>query len=335
MSETTVFCLTPVRNEAWILEQFLTATSLWADRIVIADQGSTDGSQEIAAAHPKVTLVENRSLDYSELERQELLVRTARELADGRRVLIALDADEVLTTRDRDSETWTRALEAPLGTALRWRWANVLPGGTDAWVPPAWTTFGVVDDGREHSGTHIHNVRIPVAQDAPTIDFAESVVLHLQYVDWARMKSKQAWYQCWETLHDPLQRAAVLYRKYHHMDEIPKEWIRPLDPASIDACVQSGIGLRRPHVDGATWWDAEILDWLHEHGPGRFSKLDLWSTDWAERARALNRDVVPEDIVDPRSNLERAVGRWLALTQRRARSRWVRLVDRGLRLVGW
>jgi glycosyltransferase involved in cell wall biosynthesis len=44
----TIICLTPVKNEAWLLDRFLQATSLWADFIIIADQMSTDGSQEIA-----------------------------------------------------------------------------------------------------------------------------------------------------------------------------------------------------------------------------------------------------------------------------------------------
>ena len=51
--------LTPVRNEAWVLRAFLTATSLWADKIIIADQMSTDGSREICKEFPKVILLDN------------------------------------------------------------------------------------------------------------------------------------------------------------------------------------------------------------------------------------------------------------------------------------
>lgn len=43
-----VCCLTPVKNEACILERFLYAASLWADHIIVADQMSTDESREIA-----------------------------------------------------------------------------------------------------------------------------------------------------------------------------------------------------------------------------------------------------------------------------------------------
>lgn len=47
-SRTSVICVTPLRNEAWILERFLRAAELWADRILVPDQGSKHGSRRIA-----------------------------------------------------------------------------------------------------------------------------------------------------------------------------------------------------------------------------------------------------------------------------------------------
>ena len=61
-----IICLTPVRNEAWILDKFLQCTSLWADYIILADQMSTDGSREIALKYPKVILVDNNSATFNE-----------------------------------------------------------------------------------------------------------------------------------------------------------------------------------------------------------------------------------------------------------------------------
>ena len=78
MLKPTVICLTPVKNEAWILERFLRCASLWADYIIIADQGSDDGSVEIATRFPKVILVENPSSIFNEPERQKLLLEAAR-----------------------------------------------------------------------------------------------------------------------------------------------------------------------------------------------------------------------------------------------------------------
>src|SRR6185503_6148705 len=91
-----VICLTPVRNEAWILERFLACTSLWADHIVIADQLSVDGSREIAERHPKVTLVKIETDVYDEFPRRKAMIDAARRFP-GPRVLVAIDADEALS----------------------------------------------------------------------------------------------------------------------------------------------------------------------------------------------------------------------------------------------
>src|SRR5262249_2382498 len=88
----TTIVVTPVRKEAWILDRFLRCASLWADHIVVADQGSTDGSRAIAARHSKVTLVDNTAPGYDEGARQRLLLDAARAFP-GPRVIFALDAD--------------------------------------------------------------------------------------------------------------------------------------------------------------------------------------------------------------------------------------------------
>jgi glycosyltransferase involved in cell wall biosynthesis len=105
MERPTVICLTPVKNEAWVLERFLRCASVWADYIIIADQKSTDGSQEIARQFKKVILIENPSPTYNEFAREELLIEAARNIS-GPRLLVALDADEALTANFMNSVEW-------------------------------------------------------------------------------------------------------------------------------------------------------------------------------------------------------------------------------------
>ncbi|MDR3287618.1 MAG: glycosyltransferase family 2 protein, partial [Prevotellaceae bacterium] len=83
-----LICLTPVRNEAWILNAFLQATSLWADHIIIADQTSIDGSLDIASQYPKVTVVKNDSADLDENYRMNLMYAEARKI-EGEKIFIA------------------------------------------------------------------------------------------------------------------------------------------------------------------------------------------------------------------------------------------------------
>src|SRR4051794_21317449 len=109
--ETTVICVTPVRNESWILDRFLRAAELWADHIVVADQASTDGSREIAEGFEKVRVIENTAPAYDEGARQRLLLDAAREIP-GRRLIVALDADEALAAGWEDTAEWEEALVA-------------------------------------------------------------------------------------------------------------------------------------------------------------------------------------------------------------------------------
>src|SRR5260370_16728571 len=88
-----VVCLTPVKDEAWILERFLTCASLWADHILIADQGSSDDSREIAARFPKVTLIENPSPEVDEPAPQRLPIPPPPRLPRPR-LPLPLDAHE-------------------------------------------------------------------------------------------------------------------------------------------------------------------------------------------------------------------------------------------------
>ena len=106
--------LTPVRNEAWILERFLSVTSQFADLIVLADQGSTDNTTAIATRFPKVVVIPNEDPGFDEAHRQDLLLTAARERVPLPRILLALDADEILAADAMDLTTALRSMSLAL-----------------------------------------------------------------------------------------------------------------------------------------------------------------------------------------------------------------------------
>src|SRR5580693_6112239 len=120
-----LICLTPIKNEAWELDVFLKCTSLWADYIILADQNSTDGSQEIAKKYPKVRLIENKSNEYDEAKRQRLLIDEARKI-EGPRILFALDADEVFSANYLQSSDWQQIINSKPGDVFGFQWANIM-----------------------------------------------------------------------------------------------------------------------------------------------------------------------------------------------------------------
>lgn len=83
----TIIVITPVRNEAWVLDAYLTCTSSWADYIILADQHSTDGSREIATKYEKVILVDN---DLPEMNQAAARLLVRQESQDNRGLFLQL-----------------------------------------------------------------------------------------------------------------------------------------------------------------------------------------------------------------------------------------------------
>lgn len=333
--DATFICLTPVRNEAWILEPFLKAVSAWADHIIVLDHQSTDGSRDIARSFEKVTLLTYDDEAFAEAERRTLLVEAARDVrATGQRILVGLDADEAFQSTWLSREQRQRVAQMPPGTTVRFRWANVLPG-FERYAPSDFRSFLFVDDGSSFHAEDIHGERLPANERITPVDMPEMHVMHFQYVNWERMKSKQRWYQCWEWKHHPSKRAVLLYRQYHHMDTMHQTAERL--PASFYSSYEE-MGVDWPSVEGIKgpfWWDRQVLRWLISHEPGFFRKVPIWYVDWREKARALDEEMVSHVPQDPRSVFDRLAHQWLARTQSRHGALDVRIIQKLLQLMGW
>ena len=229
-SPRKIVVLTPVKNEAWILPLFLQSASIWCDYILIADQNSTDGSREIASKFPKVVLIDNDSDDLDEDKRNHLIVEKARELVGTNGIFFRLDADEFLTP-NFDSTELDAIRQSEKGTMWRFRWIMINKNLSSCWEMPKWTVFGAfVDDGSTYSPHGLmHNRELfPPKKKCYA---KELCVLHFQFVDWNRMRSKHIWYQCFERINFPQKSTIDIYRTYHWMynpniqyKSIPKEW---------------------------------------------------------------------------------------------------------------
>lgn len=327
--------MTPVKNEAWILDRFLQCASTWADHIVVADQHSDDNSRAIAKTFDKVHVVDNPFPGYDEAGRQRLLIDEARriDIGDRQRVMIALDADEILTANWMSHPEWDTLIHSPPGTVLGFRWVNVGPDVAGGWLDNESKPFGYVDDGAAHEGELIHSPRVPVPPDAPW-QHAESIhVLHYQYANWERMLSKQRWYQCWERVNKPDKRPVTIYRQYNFMHADIQN-MKPLADDWLDGYEQRGIDMRTIENDAPYHWDESVVEMLHDHGPDTFRKIDIWDVDWRETSRELG---MPSngDLSDPRGPFERQIHRWLSQTQSNMHSTTVRSVQALLRLAGW
>ncbi len=332
MAKPAVICLTPVRNEAWIIGRFLACASLWADRIIVADQNSSDDTVAIASGFPKVTVLDNPDTSlYNEHARMSLLIDEARKQS-GPRILAQLDADEVLSAEVFGTDIWKGVLGAAPGTTVALPWVNLMPGLATFWRAANNKGIFYSDDGRPYQGGLQHGDRLPKNPDRPIVTIDRGAVLHYQYADWDRMKSKHRWYVCLEQLRDPRRSAVDLYRQYHHMDAVAAGQIKPVGPVWFAAYEAAGIDMRTVTKDDVYWFDREVLGWFGKHGAGHFSQQAIWDVDWDAIARKTGQTGT---FSDPRNALEKLTHLWLRSTQTRTYHPLVRLGDRLLKAAGW
>ena len=316
-----------------MLERFLRCAETWAELIVIIDQASDDGSREIASSHPKVHLIDYPGHDYDDETRRGILIDTARALVPGPRTLVALDADEALATDVWEQPEWQTLLAAAPGTVGQLQWINILPEEPRAWIPHDRTDIVFIDDDSEFHGLPMHGPRLPAPPGGTILTPDAPKVLHLQYLDWDRMRSKQRWYQAQDRLVYPRRRPIQIYRQYHFMDAIDPTERHPLKVEWLAGYDRIGVDLLAIERRAYYPTDTRVLDLLLKHGQRRFRRVALWDVDWSACAQAVGRTLPADFKRDPRSRLERAVFRWLAATQRRMLERRIRWIQRALRLL--
>lgn len=314
-SDLSVICLTPVKNEEWILDRFLQCASLWADQIVVADQNSTDDSREIARSYDKVYLIENPSDEFNEPERQKLLIETARDLVSPPRLLITLDADEILTANVLASQEWESVKTADPGTVIEFSRIELIHSPSTYFEHSVRDNqtrfqFGYVDDGADHVGSKIHSPRVPIPDGAPRLQLSDVSVLHYQFCDWDRMLSKHRWYRCYERLEFPDRSAVDINQQYSWMHRRSVD-VRPCPSHWLDAYQKRDIDMTTIKTADSFWWDWEVLAWFAEHGLEPFQSLDIWNIDW-ERLRQIGleqgRDKLPDFPIESPQSLHHRIG---------------------------
>jgi glycosyltransferase involved in cell wall biosynthesis len=337
MGKPTIICLTPVRNEAWILDRFLQCASLWADHIIIADQ-STDNSAEIARRYPKVKVVHNPSTEHNDAERQKLTLAAARQIP-GPRLLITLDADEAFTANFMTSPEWQTLLNIPVGTAVRFKWVNLMDDLEHYWTAPWDYAWGFMDDGSDPDWGVLHTTRIPAPLNAPDILMRDIKVMHYAFTDTARRESKWRWYQCFERILNPHRSAIELYRQYHEADSLSLDQIRPIPSHWLQGYMDQGIDMTSVNRPNRPRWDKELVDMLDKYGSEHFRRQNIWSVDWAAVHQEIYGQEPSRSLSDPRNKIDKWVHRWLqssqAYYQPYNRTFDIRLIEKILKLLGW
>lgn len=292
-----IVVITPVKNEAWILDRFLSVTSQFADYIIIADQNSTDGSQSICKKYPKVILIENKAEKFNEAERQLLLIKTARDLVQEHKIILALDADEILAANATKTASWQKMLQAKPGTILFFEKPDLFVTTHQCLRTGILTPLGYVDDGAEHQPQKIHSVRVPMPEYANRLHIHDIKIIHYATTRLDAHASKLRMYTVVENV---LEVGNVIGRRSRYsskpnylslgkVETAPNEWFANWETLGIDMHTI----IKHKYY----YYDFEVLRYFHKYGWRRFRMEDIWQYDW-EACRQYAKSQGISDIPD-------------------------------------
>ncbi len=286
MESTKIIVLTPVKNEAWILDRFLSVTSQFADRIIIADQNSTDGSLEIYKKYPKVHLINNKDSQYDEASRQLLLLKTARELEpDAKRILLAFDADEVLTADSVTNPGWKTMLDSKPGTVLFFEKPDLYIDTNKAIRYSDPWPLGYVDDGVEHKPLKIHSIRVPQPEYADKLYLDDVKIMHYTLTRINAQNSKLMYYSMLENVYKKnhfLARRRIYVRNF---DYVNKNKLEATPAKWFEGWEKLGIDMRTISTETKFWYEDEALKLFSEYGSKKFWLDNIWDNSWAKLAK--------------------------------------------------
>lgn len=323
-----IVVMTPVRNEAWVLRAFLEATSLWADHIIIADQMSTDGSREIAKEFPKVILVDNDRKEMHQAATRRLLFEKAKKI-EGEKILFALDADEFLAGDFVNLPEWKTIMESEPNDVFFWRWLNLSGDDrTKCTIGPHyyWAVHASDSlwDGK-FPDNYIHEWRLPwppLAQEGDKHELDGFFSIHLAWVNQARQRNKERFYQVSTVAKEPKKSKIKLFRHYHG---VTTRRIESLKENAYDFYKSKGLDIWK-YVDlndEGSYYTSEVLRYIERDGLRRFAMLDIWDEDWMRR----------NAVKDPRNVFHRILQGYLRKTTPHAQTFWVRIMDKILKTI--
>lgn len=324
----TVVVITPVRNEAWVLDAFLTCTSSWADRIIVADQHSTDGSREIARKYEKVTLIDNDALEMNQAEARKLLFCEVDKMV-GDKIVMALDADEFLSLGFEKTEGWKRIMNSNPNEIFCFKWQNLygdykhtIPDiGYMEWGCHFAPNVSLLDAYSRCENRAVHEMRIPCLPEAEAtyIQVSDIRFVHLARLNLIRQKNKEDFYQVSSLAKLQKKMSPIsLFRMYNQ--NYPTDF---LEAETSLYCVGNHVDARCMIKTGdvGQYYIDEMVQVFQREGTDGFLKLCIWDNPYLKGAG-----------INPKIPMKyRWLHSYLKKTRLKSDSRIIRLLDRLLK----
>lgn len=293
MEKKKLIVITPVRNEAWVLDAFLTCTSSWADYIILADQHSDDGTREIAAKYEKVILIDNPTQEWYEYLCRTRLLEEAEKIP-GDKVIFGLDADEFFSEGFEKTASWERITHSQGNEIFCFNWLNLFDNFNTAeytqmhyeWAAHYDTSVDVVAEYSKRETHAVHCARIPCLEEnrCRYIDVDDFWVVHLSKLNHEKIRQKMDFYQVtWMDKNKDKANVIAMYRDYSKF--YPDEIVRLDQPVRL-CCMNDDkdySGLVQVSDYGKHFVD-EMLQVFEREGTEKFAKLCIWDNPYLKAA---------------------------------------------------
>lgn len=280
MEKPQIIVLTPIKNESWILPLFLETVSTIADHIIIADQGSTDGSREYYKNYSKVIVIENRNPNYDEATRQNLLIQEARNRFGLGNILLCLDADEIPAANITQTLGWKQMMDSKLGTVFFIEKPNLYLSPYMTFRDFVPFAIGFKDDGALHTPKQVHSTRVPIPDYAIKLFLYDVFILHFALVQLDRQEAKMRFYSVKENI---LKTNPFWIRRRVYPPKMDWKSGKNLYPCPVEWYLgweKMGIPINSISSTGRFWHLEEIILNFKEFGYKRFWFDNIWDKNW-------------------------------------------------------
>lgn len=296
-----IIVLTPIKNEDWILDRFLAVTSKFADAIIIADQQSSDKSCEIASKYEKVHLIKNENENYDEAYRQNLLINYARQKFVGPKILLALDADEIMTADSLNSLEWSRINQADPGTVLHFEKPDLIFPVTKCIRYDDYFPIGYVDDGAPHTGKLIHSPRIPQKITSPRLYIETIKFMHYAHCRPNEYWARQRYYSVIERTNkvQPFFKRILKYSARINQP-IAQKTSQGTPDSWMNDWKKQGIDMESVLSSHLNRFNGEVLKYLKLKGTNFYALDDIWDFNWSrfEKETENKSTLTPVSLVN-------------------------------------
>ena len=291
MEKPIIIVITPVRNESWVLDAFLTCTSSWADYIILADHHSEDNTRVIAQKYEKVILIDNPTFEWYESECRARLLEEACKIP-GDKVIFGLDADEFLSEGFEKTESWQKIINSKENEIFCFNWLNLYDDFNTAeytsmhfeWAAHFNDAVDVVSEYRKRETHAVHCTRVPCLEACKYTNVDDFWVVHLAKLNHQKIRQKNDFYQVtWLDKNKEKANPINMYRSYSkyypdqlvHLDT-PVKLCRKDDPKDYSYLVQTA-DYGKHYVD-------EMVRVFEREGTAKFAKLCIWDNPYLKAA---------------------------------------------------